>query len=176
MGSGYSTGGHDESGQERYIPTLLEESGSLPVRPTPDCAGFELRSSTSVELKAGSVAAIPTGVSFTLPVGLVGHVVPNLELAKDHGVLVQSAHVDASSTDSLTVYASKLDGDSVILEQGSVVATVIFSPAVVGVSCVCVSSAEDGYEMDPQKEEKAPLNGGEPHANGHTEKPDDEVV
>ncbi len=184
MGAGNSTGGvHDDNLRERYIPTLLEEYATLPTRPTPECSGFELRSSVAVELKVGTVSAISTGVSFTLPVGLVGHIVPNLELAKDHGVMVQSAYVDAASTESLTVYASKLAGDSVILEQGSVVATVIFSPAVVGVSCVCVSSAEEATavgvaedDMDPKKAEKTPLNGGGDHSNGHLKKQDDEVV
>lgn len=164
MGAGYSTiGVHKGGGRERYIPTLLEDAATLPARPTPESSGFELRSNAAVELVAGSVIAITTGVRFALPVGLVGHVVPNLELAKDHGVLVQSAHVDAASTESLTVYACKLAGEQVILEEGSVVATVIFSPAVVGVSCVCCSSdavgCEEMYDIDPEVAEKAPLNG-----------------
>jgi dUTPase len=186
MGTAYSSQSADDddpresrgSTRERFIPALLEENAVLPIRASPDAAGFQLRSNAEVELGVG-VTEIPTGVGFTLPPGLAGYVIPNAALAAEHGVFIQTWHVDATTNQSITLYATKIAGDPIILEQGSVVATIVFSPAVVGVNCASISTAEEDLSVAVDGEamnEKAPLKGRDANGNGkgHAEEGEEE--
>jgi dUTP pyrophosphatase len=71
------------------VPVLITAApGFEPVYAKPGDAGADLRSTTSVTIRAGDRSLVPTGVSIALPAGYVGLVHPRSGLAAKHGITV----------------------------------------------------------------------------------------
>jgi len=70
---------------------ILSPLAKLPVLATPNSAGFDLSASVDCEVPPGSIAMVPTGLAFALPIGYVGLICPRSGLAKKHGITVANA-------------------------------------------------------------------------------------
>lgn len=71
------------------VPVLITAApGFEPVYAKPGDAGADLRSTSSVTIKAGERSLVPTGVAIALPAGYVGLVHPRSGLAAKHGITV----------------------------------------------------------------------------------------
>lgn len=78
---------------ENAIKITLAEGAHLPTYMTEGSAGADLYAhlSEAFTLRAGTYAAIPTGVSIELPNGCEGQVRPRSGLARKYGVTVLNA-------------------------------------------------------------------------------------
>lgn len=69
------------------LPIVADEA-QLPAYAQPGDAGADLRSAEALDLGPGERALVSTGISFALPDGYVGFVVPRSGLAVRHGITV----------------------------------------------------------------------------------------
>lgn len=69
------------------LPIVADEE-HLPAYARPGDAGADLRSTEALDLGPGERALVGTGISFALPDGYVGFVVPRSGLAVKHGITV----------------------------------------------------------------------------------------
>ena len=63
----------------------------LPVRATPQAAGYDVRAATAVDLAPGAIELVPTGLVMELPEGVECQVRPRSGLALKHGLTLPNS-------------------------------------------------------------------------------------
>lgn len=86
----------------------LHPDAKMPHRGTADAAGFDLYSTSSVELRNGVPTMVPTGLAFEIPKGYVGVVYSRSSSAKS-GLIITPLLVDADYRGEVFVLANRID-------------------------------------------------------------------
>ncbi len=95
-----------------------------------DDAAYDLACLEAFSLGPGERAIVRTGVSVTLPAGMVGLVLPRSRLAFEHGVTVVNAPglVEPGYGGELGVILVNLGTDVFVAEAGSLIAMLLLVP------------------------------------------------
>lgn len=112
------------------LPIVADEA-HLPAYARPGDAGADLRSSEALVLGPGERALVGTGISFALPDGYVGFVVPRSGLAVKHGITVLNSPgtIDAGYRGEIKVPLLNTDpGEPFAIEVGDRIAQLIVMP------------------------------------------------
>lgn len=106
---------------------LVAEPGFEPTRGNPGDAGFDLRSTDSLELPANGRALIGTGISIALPDGYVGLVHPRSGLAAKFGITVLNAPgtIDAGYRGEVKVTLLNTSDASFSIKRGDRIAQLV---------------------------------------------------
>jgi dUTP pyrophosphatase len=91
-------------------------------------AGLDMYAASSVTLKPGERAVVPTGIALAIPYGYVGLVHPRSGLAARHGVTLVNAPgtIDAGYRGEVKVILANIDAhDPVTLERGARIAQLV---------------------------------------------------
>ncbi|MBL5973326.1 MAG: dUTP diphosphatase [Candidatus Leucobacter sulfamidivorax] len=112
------------------LPIVADEA-HLPAYARPGDAGADLRSSEALVLGPGERALVGTGISFALPDGYVGFVVPRSGLAVKHGITVLNSPgtIDAGYRGEIKVPLLNTDpSEPFAIEVGDRIAQLIVMP------------------------------------------------
>lgn len=112
------------------LPIVADEA-HLPAYARSGDAGADLRSAEALVLGPGERALVGTGISFALPEGYVGFVVPRSGLAVKHGITVLNSPgtIDAGYRGEIKVPLLNTDrSESFSIEAGDRIAQLIVMP------------------------------------------------
>lgn len=110
---------------------IVAAPGQTPAYAQPGDAGADLRSSRRLVLGPGERALVETGISFALPEGYVGFVVPRSGLAVKHGITVLNSPgtIDAGYRGEIKVPLLNTDqNEEFRIEAGDRIAQLIVMP------------------------------------------------
>ena len=107
---------------------IISKPGFEPVYAKPGDAGADLRSTSSLTLKAGTRALVGTGVSIAMPDGYVGLVHPRSGLAAKHGITIVNAPgtVDAGYRGEIMVSLLNTSDEDFEVAEGDRIAQLLF--------------------------------------------------
>lgn len=74
---------------------LLSQNGRLPVRATPQSAGYDLFAAADLIVPGHGMMKIPTGISIAFPLGYYGRISARSGLALRHQINVGAGVIDA---------------------------------------------------------------------------------
>ena len=118
----------------QVLPLAHFQGLALPAYETADAAGMDLRAAvaddSSVTLKPGERAMIPTGLTIALPGGYEAQVRPRSGLAAKHGVtcLNSPGTIDADYRGEVKVILINLGQESFVIKRGERIAQMIIAP------------------------------------------------
>ena len=114
------------------IKTLENFKGELPQYQSAGASGFDVRAqmATSLELKPGARAMIPTGLSFEIPLGFEIQARPRSGLAAKQGlsVLNTPGTIDADYRGEVKIILINLGNESVLIQDQERVAQLVIAP------------------------------------------------
>jgi len=123
----------------------------LPLRATPQSAGFDVRSAEGpVTLAPGEIKLVGTGLVMELPDGVECQVRPRSGLALRHGITLPNspATIDPDYRGELRIILQNLGREPFTLERGERVAQLVFArfeaPAITLVEQVSATDRADG--------------------------------
>jgi dUTP pyrophosphatase len=101
----------------------------LPVRSTPQAAGYDVHSATAVDLAPGAIALVPTGLVMELPEGIECQVRPRSGLALEHGLTIPNSPgtIDSDYRGELGIIVQNLGREMVHLARGDRIAQLVFA-------------------------------------------------
>ncbi len=106
----------------------------LPAYATEGSSGMDLRAAVQapLELAAGAVQAIPTGLIMEIPIGLEVQVRPRSGLALKHGItcLNTPGTIDADYRGEVKVILANLGREPFVIERGMRIAQAVVAPVV----------------------------------------------
>lgn len=107
---------------------IIAKPGFEPVYAKPGDAGADLRSTSSLILKAGDRALLGTGVSIAMPDGYVGLVHPRSGLAAKHGITIVNSPgtVDAGYRGEIMVTLLNTSSEDFEITEGDRIAQLLF--------------------------------------------------
>jgi len=111
---------------------ILKEGVTLPVRQTEGSAGFDLASAVTVELPPGEVILVPTGLCFSIPLGMEGEVRPRSGFSTKNKILIPNAPgtIDSDYRGEVFVPLLNLDKKPFSLGKGMRIAQILFKPVL----------------------------------------------
>jgi dUTP pyrophosphatase len=113
---------------------LLEHAVSPPSYQTDHAAGMDLVAAVpdSVEIAAGAIAAVPTGLRIEIPPGYEGQVRPRSGLAARHGIGIPNAPgtIDADYRGEVQVLLVNLGSAPYVVRRGDRIAQLVVAPVV----------------------------------------------
>ncbi|MDP3738466.1 MAG: dUTP diphosphatase [Hyphomonadaceae bacterium] len=118
----------------QVLPLVHFQGLALPAYETADAAGMDLRAAvaddSSVTLKPGERAMIPTGLTIALPAGYEAQVRPRSGLAAKHGVtcLNSPGTIDADYRGEVKVILINLGQEPFVVKRGERIAQMIIAP------------------------------------------------
>ena len=89
--------------------TRLVPHAILPVRGTPDSAGYDLYSTDGYVVLPGHRVVVSTGISVKLPSGTYGRIAPRSGLAVKHGLDTLAGVIDPDYVDEVKVVLVNTD-------------------------------------------------------------------
>ena len=101
----------------------------LPVRATPQSAGYDVRAATAVALAPGAIEAVPTGLVMELPEGIECQVRPRSGLALKYGLTLPNSPgtIDPDYRGELGIIVQNLGREIVRLARGDRIAQLVFA-------------------------------------------------
>ena len=101
----------------------------LPMRATPQAAGYDVRAATAVGLAPGAIELVPTGLVMELPEGVECQVRPRSGLALKHGLTIPNSPgtIDPDYRGELGIIVQNLGNDMVHLARGDRIAQLVFA-------------------------------------------------
>ena len=113
---------------------LLEHAVAPPSYQTDHAAGMDLVAAVpdSIEIAAGAIAAVPTGLRIEIPPGYEGQVRPRSGLAARHGIGIPNAPgtIDADYRGEVQVLLVNLGGSPYVVRRGDRIAQLVVAPLV----------------------------------------------
>ena len=98
----------------------------LPVRATPDSAGYDLASSDCKTIPPGGRSLVATGLSIKVPPGTYGRIAPRSGLAVRNGIQVGAGVIDSDYTGEIKVVLFNSDlNNSFVINSGDRIAQLI---------------------------------------------------
>ena len=126
-----STTPRDPSGAPTVRFRRLESNPDLPLpaRATPHAAGYDVRAAADVELAAGQIALVPTGLVMELPEGIECQVRPRSGLALKHGITLPNSPgtIDPDYRGELGIIVQNLGRESFKVARGDRIAQLVFA-------------------------------------------------
>ena len=118
----------------QVLPLAHFQGLTLPAYETADAAGMDLRAAvsddSSVTLKPGERALIPTGLTIALPAGYEAQVRPRSGLAAKHGItcLNSPGTIDADYRGEVKVILINLGQAPFVIKRGERIAQMVIAP------------------------------------------------
>jgi dUTP pyrophosphatase len=113
---------------------LLEHAVAPPSYQTDHAAGMDLVAAVpdTVEIAAGAIAAVPTGLRIEIPPGYEGQVRPRSGLAARHGIGIPNAPgtIDADYRGEVQVLLVNLGSAPYVVRRGDRIAQLVVAPVV----------------------------------------------
>ena len=103
----------------------LSENASIPVRGSPDSAGFDLASAEATVIKAGGKGIVKTDLSIACPPGTYARIAPRSGLAVKKFIDVGAGVVDADYRGPVGVVLFNFGSEDFVVEKGDRVAQLI---------------------------------------------------
>lgn len=114
------------------VKTLENFKGELPQYQSAGASGFDVRAqmATSLELKPGARALIPTGLSFEIPLGFEIQARPRSGLAAKQGLTVLNTPgtIDADYRGEVKIILINLGNEPVLIQDQERVAQLVIAP------------------------------------------------
>ena len=114
--------------------SLLEHAVSAPSYQTEHAAGMDLVAAVAdtIEIQAGAIAAVPTGIRIEIPPGYEGQVRPRSGLAARHGIGIPNAPgtIDADYRGEVQVLLVNLGANAYTVRRGDRIAQLVLAPVV----------------------------------------------
>ncbi len=115
--------------------TRLSPSATVPQRMTEHASGFDLFADITepVNLQAGDIVAVPTGIAMQIPQGYEGQVRPRSGLALKHGVSVLNSPgtIDADYRGEIKVILINMGKDTFSIEAKMRIAQLVICPVAI---------------------------------------------
>jgi len=112
--------------------SLLEHAVAPPSYQTEHAAGMDLVAAVadSIEIPAGGIVAVPTGIRIEIPPGYEGQVRPRSGLAAKHGIGIPNAPgtIDADYRGEVQVLLVNLGAASYTVRRGDRIAQLVLAP------------------------------------------------
>jgi dUTP diphosphatase len=112
--------------------SLLEHAVAPPSYQTEHAAGMDLVAAVAdaIEIPAGGIVAVPTGLRIEIPPGYEGQVRPRSGLAAKHGIGVPNAPgtIDADYRGEVQVLLVNLGAASYTVRRGDRIAQLVLAP------------------------------------------------
>ena len=112
--------------------SLLEHAVAPPSYQTEHAAGMDLVAAVadSIEIPAGGIVAVPTGIRIEIPPGYEGQVRPRSGLAAKHGIGIPNAPgtIDADYRGEVQVHLVNLGAASNTVRRGDRIAQLVLAP------------------------------------------------
>jgi dUTP pyrophosphatase len=122
------------SGSVPVRVSLLEHAVAPPSYQTEHAAGMDLIAAVpdSIQIPAGGIAAVPTGIRIEIPPGYEGQVRPRSGLAARHGIGIPNAPgtIDADYRGEVQVLLVNLGGAPYTVHRGDRIAQLVLAPVV----------------------------------------------
>jgi len=103
----------------------LSENASIPVRGSPDSAGFDLASAEATVIKAGGKGIVKTDLSIACPPGTYARIAPRSGLAVKKFIDCGAGVVDADYRGPVGVVLFNFGSEDFVVEKGDRVAQLI---------------------------------------------------
>jgi dUTP pyrophosphatase len=114
--------------------SLLEHAVAAPSYQTEHAAGMDLVAAVadSIEIPAGGILAVPTGIRIEIPPGYEGQVRPRSGLAARHGIGIPNAPgtIDADYRGEVQVLLVNLGSSPYTVHRGDRIAQLVLAPVV----------------------------------------------
>ncbi|CAN6675074.1 deoxyuridine 5'-triphosphate nucleotidohydrolase [Trichomonascus vanleenenianus] len=109
---------------------FLSPDAKAPTRGSAFAAGYDMYSSSSVEIPAHGRALVPTGISMAIPEGTYGRVAPRSGLAVKHGIQTGAGVIDSDYRGEVRVLLFNHSDDAYRIEKGDRIAQLILEQIV----------------------------------------------
>jgi dUTP pyrophosphatase len=104
------------------------KSKSVPNRATEGSAGYDLRAVENAIIKARRQEAIPTGISFEIPVGFVGQIWPRSGMAAKNSIDVLAGVIDSDYRGEIKVILFNHSNVNYRINAGDRIAQMLIVP------------------------------------------------
>jgi dUTP pyrophosphatase len=122
------------SGSVPVRVSLLEHAVAPPSYQTEYAAGMDLIAAVpdSIQIPAGGIVAVPTGIRIEIPPGYEGQVRPRSGLAARHGIGIPNAPgtIDADYRGEVQVLLVNLGGAPYTVRRGDRIAQLVLAPVI----------------------------------------------